>query len=136
MTIQKVADKFVAAINRQDVAAIYKLMTEDHRFIDSGGQIFEGRERMKAAWPDYFKMFPDYSIEVSEKFASADTIVLLGHASGTYTSDGSLKPENHWHIPAAWKAVIAGEKVKLWQVFADNEPIGEIIRSDKALLNQ
>ena len=132
MSIQKSADQFVAAINRQDVAAIYELMTEDHRFIDSEGQIFEGRERMRAGWEDYFKIVPDYRIEVSETFVSGDTIVFLRHGSGTYTSDGNLKLENYWQTPAAWKAVIIGEKVRLWQVFADNEPIRRIIRAEKS----
>jgi hypothetical protein len=39
-----------------------------------------------------------------------------------------LRPENHWEIPAAWKAVIADEKIKLWQVFADNTPVEKIAR--------
>ena len=133
MTIQKIAEKFIAAINRQDVTAIYELMTEDHCFIDSEEQIFDGRERMKVGWADYFKIVPDYRIEVSETFISGDTVVFLGRGFGTYTSDGNLKPENHWQTPAAWKAVITGEKVRLWQVFADNEPIRKIMRTEKNL---
>ena len=133
MSVQEIADQFIEAINRQDVAAICELMTEDHRFIDSEDQIFDGRERMKTGWADYFKIVPDYRIEVSETFVSGNTVVFLGHGFGTYTSDGNLKPENHWQTPGAWKAVIAGEKVRLWQVFADNEPIRKIIRAEKNL---
>jgi len=41
-----------------------------------------------------------------------------------------LKPENRWEIPAAWKAIVAGDKIKLWQVIADNSIVGEIMRKD------
>ena len=33
-------------------------------------------------------------------------------------------------FPAAWKAVIDGDKIKLWQVFADNTPVEKIMRED------
>ena len=130
MNIEEIANQFIAAVNRHDVDAICQLMTEDHTFIDSGGEVYNGIEQMRQGWSEYFKMFPDYMIEAPEYVVSGDTIILLGKASGTYTADGTLRPENHWEIPAAWKAVIADDKIKLWQVFADNAPIVEIMRKD------
>ena len=50
-------------------------------------------------------------------------MVLLGVAHGTYTKDGTLRPENAWSMPAALRALIRGMEVAEWQVFADNEPI-------------
>ena len=85
---------------------------------------------MIKGWPGYYKMFPDYKIEITETYVSGDTVVMLGSAAGTYSSDGTLKPENHWEIPAAWKAIVAGDKIKLWQVIADNSIVGEIMRKD------
>jgi len=35
-------------------------------------------------------------------------------------------------MPAAWKAVVAGGKIKLWQVFADWTEGCKIIDKDKA----
>ena len=132
MNPRDVAYKFVAAINRHDVDAICDLMSDDHRFIDGLGTIGEGRAEMEKGWIGYFDMVPDYRIDVAETFLSKDTVVMLGTAAGTYTSDGTLKPENFWKTPAAWRAVIAGDKVRIWQVFADNEPIREIMRKEKA----
>ncbi len=129
MNIEEVANQFIAAINQHDVEGICRLMTEDHTFIDSGGDVYSGIEQMLQSWSGYFKMFPDYKIEAPEFVVSGDNIILLGKASGTYTSDGTLRPESHWEIPAAWKAVVEGEKVKLWQVFADNAPLMEIMRN-------
>lgn len=129
MNIEEIANQFIAAINQHDVEGICRLMTEDHTFIDSGGDVYSGIDGMRQGWIDYFKMFPDYRVETSEFVVSGNNIILLGKASGTYTSDGTLRSENHWEIPAAWKAVVEGEKVKLWQVFADNAPLMEIMRN-------
>jgi len=135
MSAEDVARRFVDAINRHYIEAICELMTEDHRFIDSGEGIVEGREEMKEGWVGYFKMVPDYLINVSEVFASGNTVVLLGKASGTYTTDGGLKPENHWETPAAWRAVVSGERIREWQVFANLEPLREIMRRESASNN-
>jgi len=127
MNIEDIANQFIEAINDHDVDSLCGLMTEDHTFIDSGGDVYKGIENMRRAWSDYFKMFPDYTIDAPEFVVSGDTIVLLGKASGTCSVDGTMKAENRWEIPAAWKAVVADDKVKLWQVFADNAPIMEIM---------
>jgi ketosteroid isomerase-like protein len=131
MKAKEVAKKFVSAINQHNADALSQLMTEDHTFIDSGGGTYSGAE-MRQSWAEYFKMFPDYKVEISEVFVSGETVILLGAASGTYTSDGILRQENHWEGPAAWKAVVAGEKVKVWQVFCDNTLVSEIVKKEKA----
>jgi len=130
MDIEEIANKFIEAINRHDIESIGELMSEDYTFIDSGGDTYKGNEQMRQKWADYFKMFPDYKIEAPEFVVSGDTVILLGKAYGTYTTDGKLRPENHWEIPAAWKAEVAEEKIKLWQVFADNSMVDEIIRKE------
>ena len=130
MDIEKIANKFIEAINRHDIEAIGELMSEDHTFVDSGGDVYKGNEQMRQGWADYFRMFPDYEIEAPEFVVSGDTVILLGRASGTYTTDGKLRPENHWEIPAAWKAVVVDEKIKLWQVFADNTPVADIMKKE------
>lgn len=130
MSAEDVANRFVAAINQHDVEAIYELMSKDHRIIDSGGGIVEGREEMKEAWIKYFKMVPDYQVSISEVFVSENTVVLLGKASGTYTADGVIKSENLWQTTAAWRAVVSGEQISEWQIFADLEPIREIMRRE------
>jgi ketosteroid isomerase-like protein len=132
MRAKEVANEFVSAINQHNVEAISRLMAEDHTFIDSGGGTYSGVE-MRQGWAEYFKMFPDYKVEICEVFVSGETVILLGAASGTYTSDGTLKPENHWESPAVWKAVVAGEKVKVWQVFADNTLVSEIVKKQDRL---
>jgi len=153
---ESVARAFVEAINRQDVEGLVALMTEGHRFVDSLGNVVEGREKMRAGWAGHFRMVPDYSIAVEEilcgsktrtagpSTASAaadfaqddsvaensaqDVVVLLGVAAGTYAPDGVLKAEKRWETPAALRASIEDGKVAEWRVYADNEPIRRLMR--------
>jgi ketosteroid isomerase-like protein len=130
MDVERIANQFVEAINRHDVNALYRLMSVDHRFIDSGGAVYEGREAMKGGWIGYFNMVPDYRIDVAKVIVSGETAVLLGKASGTYTSDGKLRSENHWETPAAWRAEIIGGRLREWQVYADNEALRAIMQRE------
>ena len=123
----EVAELFVQRINSQDLDGLAALMSSGHRFIDSLGVAFSGREAMKDGWRHYFRMAPDYRIEVTESLCEGDVVVLLGVASGTYTSDGTLDPENAWRTPAAWRARIVTGQIAEWQVYADNEPIRKCI---------
>jgi limonene-1,2-epoxide hydrolase len=153
-----VARAFVAAINRQDVEGLAALMTPEHRFTDSLGNVVEGREKMRAGWVAYFRMVPDYSIAVEESFCDGPVVVMLGMVQGTYThpsdedlsphpneqrslaggpespgtpgyaTGGELKAENRWETPAALGAVIENDLVAEWRVYADNEPIRQRMR--------
>jgi ketosteroid isomerase-like protein len=118
-----IARRFVQAINAHDLDAICGLTTEGHRFIDSLGAVVEGREAMRVGWSHYFRMVPDYAIQVERDFESGPLVVLFGSAGGTYTPDGVLREEGRWSAPAALYAVVEGEHVSEWRVYADNEPI-------------
>ena len=119
--------RFIEAINAHDVNALCDLMTEDHSFVDSQGKTERSREHMRNAWRGYLDMFPDYSISVDQTLVDSDTVVVLGRAEGTYCTDGRLIDENHWKIPAAWRAKVHNGLVSEWQVYADNELVFRII---------
>lgn len=137
--------EFVRAINRQDLDAMVEMMTPDHRFTDSLGNVAQGRDSMREGWTLYFQMVPDYQIIVEEKFARDSAVVLLGIAGGTYSHafesvratgmptmlpDGTSKVMNKWETPAAMRARIENGKVAEWRVFADNEPIRKLMRGE------
>jgi uncharacterized protein (TIGR02246 family) len=124
---ETVAQAFVAAINRHDVAALADLMTGEHRFTDSLGNTIEGRDKMRAGWAAYFRMVPDYTIAIEETHSSGSVVVLLGSAQGTYTADGQLREENRWQTPAALRAVVEDGRVAEWRVYADNDPIRRLM---------
>jgi ketosteroid isomerase-like protein len=126
-TALDVALAFVERINHHDVAGLVALMSEDHCFVDGLGQVVRGRERMEKGWLAYFGWFPDYSIKVDDTLSKGSVVGLFGSAQGTYSVNGKLLPENHWEIPAAWKAVVCGGRISEWRVYADNEPVWKIM---------
>jgi hypothetical protein len=116
-----VARAFVEAINRQDVEGLAGLMTPGHRFVDSLGGVTEGREKMRAGWVGYFRMVPDFEIEVEEVYYGGkhgnagpstppspsqssgsgsaqddklSVVVMLGRARGTYCPDSDSLPRS------------------------------------------
>jgi uncharacterized protein (TIGR02246 family) len=123
-----VAHAFIRAINRQDPEAIANLMTSQHRFTDSLGNVFQSRETMREGWAAYFRSVPDYSLAIEESYAEGPTVVMLGVAQGTYSSDGTLQEENRWKTPVALRARVEDGLIAEWQVYADNEPIREKMR--------
>ena len=127
---KKIFDDFVEAINGHNVDTICSLMTGDHRFIDSAGNEAVGKEQMRAGWTGYFQLFPDYRIEITAVFMDGDTVGAFGFASGTFKGL-SDKQENYWRLPASWKAVLTGDKIQLWQVYADSKIPYDIIDKNK-----
>ncbi len=122
---------FVKAINQADLLELEALMTEDHTFIDSSGTKETGRQKMIKGWRSYFKMFPDYKIEIEDIIQENEIVGAFGTASGTYNGKRGLVPENIIKMPAAWRAVIKEGKVKNWQVYADWTEGFKIIEEDQ-----
>jgi len=118
---------FVHAINEHNIDQLYSLMTDDHKFLDAHGNEVSGRDKMKNAWRGYFQLFPDYKIEITDIFSHGDTMAALGFAGATFKGIKTDRNENYWRIPAAWKALVSENKIKLWQVYADTKIPFDII---------
>ena len=99
---------FVVAINTADVDKLYSLMTDNHIFIDSHNNKATGRDNLKQAWIGYFAMFPDYKIEINQ-----------------------ILEKDSFVCAFAWRAIVKDDKIKLWQVYADNIKALEIINKNK-----
>lgn len=110
---------FVRRINEHDADSLASLMTRDHVFVDSLGRTFKGRDEMKKGWLQYFDLFADYTISITDIFEKRGSVALFGSAKGTHVDHSSLK-KTVWEIPAAWKAVVTKGLVSEWRVFADN----------------
>lgn len=126
-----VVKSFIAAINQRDASLLSSLMTQDHTFVDASGRAETGRDKMTQGWNDYFRMFPDYTIEAQFILQDGDLVGAFGSASGTYNGKRGLVPENRIEMPAAWKAVVRDEKIRLWQVYADWTEGWRIIEEDQ-----
>lgn len=127
MNLEIVLD-FVKAINSANITKICELITQDHLFIDSQDNRLKGKENLKQAWIEYFSLFPDYKIEVTEIFETDSGICAFGYASATYLNLKNKDNSNFWRIPAAWRAILRNKKISVWQVYADNSVVLEIVK--------
>jgi ketosteroid isomerase-like protein len=128
----KVVHYFIESINTADIDRLYNLMTDDHVFVDSQDNKMMGNENMKKAWIGYFGLYPDYKIEITDTLQNDSIVVMLGYASGTYkTNKINSDNSNYWRVPAAWKAIVSDNKIKFWQVYADNVKALEILNRNK-----
>jgi len=127
MTDNEIVHAFVKSINDHDVDKIYDLMSENHVFIDRYGEKHVGKIGMKEGWQNYYQMFPDYVIEITDLFEYNSVFGLFGYASGTYKNIKDKSTSNFWKTTAAWKAVVENKKIIHWQVYCDYTRLMEII---------
>ncbi len=127
MSPVEAALEFMECINRHDADKLAALMTEDHAFIDSLGNAVRGREQVRAAWKSYYAMCPDYWVTHEEVFDNGKVVAVFGAAGGTIATHGQLTAKNKWRTPAAWLAVVDGDLIQEWRVFADNKPVYDIL---------
>ena len=123
----QIVRSFLDRINAHDVDGICSLMTPDHVSVDGLGNKFSGVENPRKGWATYFRWFPDYTVSHQEILGNGGTVLLTGNARGTYGAGGKLPKENHWQIPAAWKAVVSAGQIAEWHVYADNQPVRKIM---------
>jgi ketosteroid isomerase-like protein len=118
---------FLKQINARNIDGLCALMTEDHVFVDGLGNRTEGREAMRKGWVGYFRMFPDYRVSHTDIFSEGDVVATFGTAEGTLAIKEELPKENHWSVPAAWRAVVRDGLIAEWQVYADNQSARKIM---------
>jgi ketosteroid isomerase-like protein len=129
MTNKEIVLAYVKAINDYDVDKIYDLMSDDHIFIDGSAGKHVGKKDMKEGWQNYYQMFPDYSIQITDIVEDNSIIGLFGYASGSYMI---IKNEtNFWKTTAAWKAIVENKKIMHWQVYCNYTLLMEIIKNNK-----
>jgi ketosteroid isomerase-like protein len=103
--------RFNDAINGRDLSALEALMTDDHTFIDSGGEVFAGKPKVLAAWNGFFAAFPDYRNQWSEVSIVDGTAVAIGRS--VCATEPALDG------PAIWTARTVGPHVAEWRVYDD-----------------
>jgi len=106
------AFRFNDRINQQDPEGLAKLMTDDHKFIDSLGNIITGRDTTKECWREFFKKYPDYRNKFTSVTVQDSVVVMVG-----YSKCASRQLEG----PSVWTAKIRGDRVSEWRVFWLNE---------------
>jgi ketosteroid isomerase-like protein len=110
-TPSAVAAEFNDYVNEADLRALASLMSEDHRLIDSLGNMVSGKPACIAAWNSFFQAFPGYR-NTFEQFHEADHTVLI---------TGFSECPNHMELtgPAIWMATVITDRLTEWRVFED-----------------
>ncbi len=103
---------FNESINSHDVDGLAALMTEDHPFIDRELNTGHPKDAMVRGWRDFFQMFPRYKNTFTRIQSRDNRVVILGWA---YWS------EEQPYDPVIWTAIIVGDLVREWRVYADTE---------------
>lgn len=112
------AIRFNDQINNQDLDKLTELMSEDHRSVDMGGKVVEGREEMSKGWAQFFEWFPDYRNIFSCVEARGNLVIMIGR------SECSYEP---LHGPAVWTTKIGEGFVTEWRVYRDTEETRKIL---------
>jgi hypothetical protein len=129
MDAREIVEAMAKAINSGRAETVVERMHPRGAFVDSLGGRIEGRAALLDAWRGYFQLVPDYRIEIEGMMTDGLDALLHGSARGTVHRGGRPVEGGAWEIPAAWRATTDGaRKVILWQVFADNKPVHDLLR--------
>jgi ketosteroid isomerase-like protein len=107
---------FVDAINRGDVERLAELMADDHRLQVLDEAPLDGKDANVEAWRGYASSFPEYVIHPDRIVEHDDTVVVLGHTTGSHLG---LSDEDERRLPVIWRARVRDGLLTLWQIVED-----------------
>lgn len=86
---------------------------------------------MRDGWRSYFAFCPDYRVSHEAIFRDGETVAAFGSAGGTVSVNGQMMAENKWQIAAAWRVVVRDGRIREFQVYADSQPVYEILAKSR-----
>lgn len=112
-----VAISFVDCINRGDVDALGRLMTDDHTLEVFDEALLIGRRANVDAWRGYTERFPSYVIHPRHLAAEGGTVAILGHTTGSHLG---LSDAEESGLTLIWLAEVVGGSVRSWTLIEDS----------------
>ena len=111
LTPSSAANEFNSHINTANLRALASLMSEDHRFIDSHGNMVSGKPACIAAWSGFFRAFPGYRNRFDSFHEFTNMVTITGFS----------ECPNHPELtgPAIWSATVLGDRLTEWRVYLD-----------------
>ena len=79
--VDDVVVAFNDAINAHDLVGLAALMSDDHRFIDSAGQVLHGKAVCIEAWRGLFPAFSDHRNHFESLTVQGTTVCVVGWSS-------------------------------------------------------
>lgn len=107
---------FIDAINHGDVERLAALMHDDHRLEVLDEPSVDGKVANVEAWHGYAKSFPEYVIAPHEIVTYGNTVVVLGHTTGSHLD---LPDEDESRLTVIWRALVRDGQLTLWQILED-----------------
>ncbi|MFB0509564.1 MAG: nuclear transport factor 2 family protein [bacterium] len=101
MNSEEIALKFVDRINTQDA---------------DGGNVYQGRERMRNGFAEYFSAYPKYKIQVEKICLSGNDIAFIAKTTGSHVPSELEEKETLIFI-----AQIENGLVAEWRIYTDLE---------------
>ena len=118
MNSEDIALKFIDRINAQDADGLAKLMTENFKFIDYGGNVYQGQERMRDGFAEYFTSYPKYKILVEKICLSGNDVAFIAKTTGSHVPSELEEKETLVFI-----AQIENGLVAEWRIYSDIERV-------------
>jgi len=110
MKHEQVVREYIHRINTADVEGLLELMTPDHVFYVEGEPPLSGTQVMREAWKGYCAAYPTYHINVDEVYDQQETIIVLGHTSGSQVpASVESKPSS-----VLWEARLRDGLIATW----------------------
>ena len=103
--------QFNECISRRDTDGLASLITDNHTFTDTVGNVVAGKPAVLEAWRSFFKSFPDYRNTVDHWKVEQSVVTVRGHS---HCSDKRLDG------PALWRAVVLDQTLAEWRVYQDS----------------
>jgi ketosteroid isomerase-like protein len=113
---RRIVEQFNDCITSADLAGLGVLMTDDHRFVDSAGHEWSGRDTCLETWAGFFDAFPGYRNVLEAVDSTGHVVVVTGRSECV---------EPSLHGPAIWTATIVGDLVAEWRVYDDTAEVRE-----------
>lgn len=78
------ATSFNDRIHRRDLDRLADLMSADHVFIDSGGEILSGKEEMLSSWENFFEQSHDCHNHFEQISVRGELCLISGHSTCSF----------------------------------------------------
>ncbi|HLF70530.1 MAG TPA: nuclear transport factor 2 family protein [Dehalococcoidia bacterium] len=116
MTPRETVTAFIGAINRRDLEALLRLMTDNHVLKVMDEPEVVGKQNLREAWRAYFDAFPAYVIHPQRFAQNPGGVAVLGHTPGSHLG---LPDEEEAKQTLIWNAGVRGDKLSAWVLLPD-----------------